>query len=808
MSRSRKNHYVPQWYQRGFLCEESRLLHYLNLSPDKIVLPNGKIILMNERKQKSTSQCFYQLDLYTTYFGPNSSDRVEKYFFGEIDNNGSKAVRALINGDTTYIHHNFRAFFEYIDSQKLRTPKGLEWIKNKYPRLNQSQLMNELLSIKNMLCTIWAEGVREIVSANNSNIKFLISDHPVTTYNYACPPNSSKRNYLDDTDVLLKGTQTIFPLDKDHCLILTNLEYANDPIKSNPLEKRSHPKTYRQSMVRTDAFIRTRNLTDEEVMCINYVLKRMAKQYVASAHKKSLYPEKYVQPKWEELKDVMFPNIDDPFQFGGEIFAEFSDGRKYYQDQYGRQVPENNSLKKVKKKSLNGNDPCGCGSGKKYKYCCKRKPVSVRPTWDELSIRERNLIFCNKIKEILGLADGKTWNDVRKELSDNQIKEIYQVYSTLWPTELDIFDLLPKPDGTLRALYTGFIDPRITPLVTIGALPYFGEIIVQQPFVNPRAVNPKFNPIQSPHSFKQQSLKDFFLLLLLEPFIASSAINFVPDPCFFDNNLQEHIFAMAEEKKSDLTPNKTEEHRFYNLFQEDHFRSLRLMPEEFWFGELRKHSPRITDLEIREIILELNRQKNNDPFSLLQSNVLKEGGQLLFIHNCPIREMSLLLAQATGSILFSDSETRQSEIRQSQDTQQKSSEELWPGFRDSTSKIIYNFTEDLDKNVENIQSAEFLKFRSILEGLVDRSINGIGFNSQEETKRFTRNLIRANDNIASLYRSTDKNIVSCNMEILVPKGGFTDQTISRFLLMSGVNAYLPAVPMAVFLQYCEHKDKV
>ena len=42
-----------------------------------------------------------------------------------------------------------------------------------------------------MHCTIWTEGVREIVSAEDSDVKFIISDHPVTIYNHAAPPDSS-----------------------------------------------------------------------------------------------------------------------------------------------------------------------------------------------------------------------------------------------------------------------------------------------------------------------------------------------------------------------------------------------------------------------------------------------------------------------------------------------------------------------------------------------------------------------------------------------------------------------------------------
>ena len=45
--------------------------------------------------------------------------------------------------------------------------------------------------IRMMHCTIWSEGVREIVSAETANVKFIVSDHPVTIYNHACGPSAS-----------------------------------------------------------------------------------------------------------------------------------------------------------------------------------------------------------------------------------------------------------------------------------------------------------------------------------------------------------------------------------------------------------------------------------------------------------------------------------------------------------------------------------------------------------------------------------------------------------------------------------------
>ena len=48
---------------------------------------------------------------------------------------------------------------------------------------------------------------------------FLISLYPV-------PPTEGACAYPLDPGIALRGSQTIYPLNRDFCLILTNLEYA------------------------------------------------------------------------------------------------------------------------------------------------------------------------------------------------------------------------------------------------------------------------------------------------------------------------------------------------------------------------------------------------------------------------------------------------------------------------------------------------------------------------------------------------------------------------------------------------------
>ena len=168
---TRQNHYVPIWYQKGFILGPRKELQFLDLDPPKTELPDGRVIMGRKLVSRSPRQCFQKKDLYTTRFGQMLNDEVERFLFGVIDSKGATAVRAFVGSDLKAIHRNFLQFFEYVNAQKLRTPKGLDWIKNRYHVLQQVDLMMELQNLRQMHSTMWFECVREIVSAEQSLVK-------------------------------------------------------------------------------------------------------------------------------------------------------------------------------------------------------------------------------------------------------------------------------------------------------------------------------------------------------------------------------------------------------------------------------------------------------------------------------------------------------------------------------------------------------------------------------------------------------------------------------------------------------------
>ncbi|MGD9578960.1 MAG: DUF4238 domain-containing protein, partial [Syntrophorhabdus sp.] len=785
MSTTRDNHYVPEWYQKGFLQNDTDRLCYLDLSPGKKELPNGRIITFNDRHDRHTSKCFYQTDLYTTFFGNYINDDVETFLFGKIDDSGARAIRAFIDTDMEGWHKNFVNFFSYIDTQKIRTPKGLDWIRQQYPSLSQLELMLEMQSIRNLHCTLWTEGVREIVSAENSDIKFIISDHPVTIYNYACPPDSDLCNYPNDPSIALNASQTIFPLCRDYCLILTNLEYAKNPDSVDPIEKRTHAKLMRQSMVRTDKYIRSRQLNSEQVAAINMVLKSRAKRYIAAAKEEWLYPEKLSSFKWHEFQNIFLPPKDELYHFGGEIYVGYKDGSTYHQDAYGREHPENVYLKKDSpQKKIGRNDPCGCGSGKKFKKCCEGKSEKDRPPWNVLSIRERNIVLYRGVYDILGLNKGKTWEDVRRELSNDQIVDIHNLYWSLWPIETDLISLLPKPDDTLRAVYTGLLDPRVIWL-PLGAVPYFEEVIIQHPFVHPKAVKPEFSPIENPHQHKYQTLKNILLFLYLEPFIRSGRVNFIPDPCMFDNFLHRELLNMATERRGNLPINKKEAERYMELGKDDFARTMRGIPKEQLMQQIAQSSPELSQEEIDNVAEYMKSLYEDDPFALLQDDLYTQGGQLMMTSMSPNFEMALFTAQITGSAIITDSATRWEELNVAQVRSNGVVSYPWKDVSDLIAEKKFTFCADSQSSLNQSINVNCGHLRKLFRDLLNEANKNVNDPDIDVLNRYKNDFQKGFDSVVIPCDAQGEYLFRGKMSFLIPKGGFAHNNVQRLLLKSG-----------------------
>ncbi|WP_166258695.1 DUF4238 domain-containing protein [Marinobacter salicampi] len=339
MQRSYKHHYVPEWYQKRFMLEAQTAYFRLDLFPRTIKTPSGKTVKKGEITKKGPGKFFFEVDLYTTQYFGQQNDDIERHLFGKIDTEGQAAVDALASEDWRQrIHPHIQNFYEYMDAQRLRTPKGLYWLTSVVQPASYNELLMSMQQIRRMHCTMWVEASMEVVSAEQSPTKFLVSDNPVTLFNSVFYPGRRECEFPFDPGIELKGTRTIYPLDLNHCAILTNLEYARSPGSRKASKVRTHPRLFDSTIIKYDDIIRERELNEQQVLAINYILKKRAQKFIAAADKDWLFPESYLKRKdWRSLDKVFISKSVKLLGKGGEIFIGGRNGELLAtQDDFGR----------------------------------------------------------------------------------------------------------------------------------------------------------------------------------------------------------------------------------------------------------------------------------------------------------------------------------------------------------------------------------------------------------------------------------------------------------------------------------------
>ncbi len=796
-----RNHYVPQWYQKLFVKDSKTPLYYLDLRPETTTLPSGETVSISPLRRKSPRQCFWEEDLYTTVFGNVPNDDIEIFLFGSIDNDGANAVRALLNDDKVVIHEMFSKIFEYLDAQKLRTPKGLEWIRSNYPKLNQIELMREMQSLRRLHCTMWTEAVREIVSAESSDVKFIISDNPVTVYNRECSPDSSYCLYPSDPNIGFIGSQTLFPLGPNHCLVLTNLEYANQPDRMDLLAQRQHARNFDNTIARTDAWIRSRQLSREDVISINHILKARAIRFVAAPEEAWLFPELKASD-WQSLARVLLPPKNELWHFGGEIFIKYKDGSVHYQDAFGRTSKSHSYLqKKPPDKEPGVNDYCICGSGKSYDACCRNLPTQDRMPSDVYSIRERNLMLVAAIEDILGMNKGKSWEDVRRELSDEQVKEIHLAYASLWADDTNIAHLLPRPDQRVfRAVYVGLVDPRTIVATVLGWLRYFDEIIVPGPFVHFARIKPEFSPVESPSKFKEQTIRNVLLLFTLAPFIEKGLVHLVPDPMDFSFSLREEILSIGRQKSEFVRPEDLNEGLIRRLQRDDMKRILGRLPDDALRRQLRLATPDLDDATLEDVIKHIRDSHIKDPLSLIQPLLPgEEGAQFRQMRGINF-ELAVFLSQLTGAAIYTDMKLTRRELENAR----IEVDSAGAGDRLIRLKLPTHTNPEISWRVRNETLSK--SFRDGLRRVWNETTLNVGPNSPGDIDSSLHELALAEAAlqkaipeeraVASSAGSEDV-ILEFDVELLIPARGFSVAAAHRFLVSFGRKPHLSILPLAI-----------
>lgn len=339
MSNYRLNHYVPIWFQERFIptAARERKFYYLDMKPETVV-SNGRKHTRSSVLRWGPRKCFCEEDLYTTKHGQWISTDIEQKFFGPVD----ASARDSLNYFAAFQHpsaegEHFKRLLLYMSIQKLRTPKGLQFLSEFTRQTDRNRVLLHLQRLQQLFCAIWTECIWSIADASNSTVKFLLSDHPVTVYNQACFPASEWCRGFRDPAIWQTGTHTLFPLSHDKLLILTNLSWIRYPY-GNPQKNRPNPNPFRPAMFNFMQIQTGRSLSTEEVLAINYIIKMRAFRYIAAPEKDWLYPEQSLRGRrWDDLgKSYLLMPDPRSVSFSSETIIGYKNDKADFFDAYGR----------------------------------------------------------------------------------------------------------------------------------------------------------------------------------------------------------------------------------------------------------------------------------------------------------------------------------------------------------------------------------------------------------------------------------------------------------------------------------------
>ncbi|WP_157664498.1 DUF4238 domain-containing protein [Bordetella genomosp. 9] len=340
IQQSHRHHYVPIWYQKGFLAPGKTAFKILDMRPDVFKDDSGKV-----RGRGRSILCkgpdahFWEPDLYTIRWLGRTDDVIERMLFGAIDTQGKLAIQAWLAEDYAAIHHSYWQVYEFMDALRLRTPKGLRFVEALTRQKTQLDLMVAMQKLRRMHCLMWAEGCLEIARAPKDSSGFIFSDHPVVLFNRYVFPGDPKLPAGHDPHLHWLGTQTLFPFDRERLYILTHVEYAHSPGPGKARKPRTNSRYFdpNNPMVRYDDCIRTRTFTEQQVKEVNFIIKSRANRYIAGRTEDDLYPERYLKTTvWSKLGQFLLPPRHKVIHQTGYTVMQLKDGSYYFQDQFGR----------------------------------------------------------------------------------------------------------------------------------------------------------------------------------------------------------------------------------------------------------------------------------------------------------------------------------------------------------------------------------------------------------------------------------------------------------------------------------------
>ncbi len=345
--------------------------------------------------------------------------------------------------------------------------------------------------------------------------------------------------------------------------------------------------------------------------------------------------------------------------------------------------------------------------------------------------------------------------------------------------------------------------------------------------MNPRIIAPKYNPIENPSQYKQDTLEMVYFLFQLAPWIESGIVNMIPNPVDFDSELRKSVWSMAEKRWKEQNLELSEEtmSELEPRGKESLAKFMYRLPEDKLEISIRRALPNLSDKAVKEQIDYVQELRHNNP--LLLDQIIPEDGDLQIMRMGANLELGLYMGQLTGSYLYTDRKDQWNEILSAK--QNSSAEpELWSPLTNSFQSLEFSFLNKVDPAfaLRLKEQGRLETFRNFLRKV------WIGIESAHSDKDSLRLAREFGDELHDQYGRTKEEWSKIDKELItwltsstgvttitdaIVKGGMDWQAPALGFCINGVLSLLRArtdrknfkqnVPLAVFLDL-EKKGKL
>ena len=266
------------------------------------------------------------------------------------------------------------------------------------------------------------------------------------------------------------------------------------------------------------------------------------------------------------------------------------------------------------------------------------------------------------------------------------------------------------------------------------------------------------------------------------------------------NAVHKQMFEMAKERSKNCKIEGEEENLLIELQKEDFARSINMLPKEQQKKQITRFAPDLSTEKIDKLLKYMETQKVEDPYTLLQDDVMGEGGQLTIMSMAPNFEILFVIAQATGSILLTDSPFRWKEIKNAQYKEVGAVSYPWDDLSSIINNLEYVVSANPEDSFRQRLGGNYGNIRKALREISSVVRNYVGEPDTILVEKLKKGFLTGYEKSRKDENNIDEYSFNANIMCLIPKGGFVHNNVQRLLLTSGIEKHLNYVPMAMFVE--------